>query len=57
MKSVLQAVWCFTVALGDLIIIIIAELDMFPNLVSYGCLFQGLTRALRPLKCLHTLRE
>uniref|UniRef100_A0AC34GTB2 Uncharacterized protein n=1 Tax=Panagrolaimus sp. ES5 TaxID=591445 RepID=A0AC34GTB2_9BILA len=41
MKSVLQAAWCFTVALGDLIIIIIAELSLFPNLAiemfAYAC--------------------
>uniref|UniRef100_A0A914YI80 Uncharacterized protein n=1 Tax=Panagrolaimus superbus TaxID=310955 RepID=A0A914YI80_9BILA len=40
MKAVLQAVWCFTVALGDLIIIIIAELDLFPNLVRLKIFFQ-----------------
>ncbi|VDD92261.1 unnamed protein product [Enterobius vermicularis] len=33
MKSVVQAIWLVTVAVGDIIIIIISKLDLFDNLV------------------------
>ncbi len=41
MKSVIQAVWLLTTAGGDLIDLIIAELNLFTNLVSF---ISGVTR-------------
>lgn len=42
MKSVLQACWLLTVAFGNVIVVIIAELDMFDSQASEFFLFAGL---------------
>lgn len=34
LKSVVQAIWLFTVAIGDIIIILVVENNIFTNLVS-----------------------
>lgn len=42
MKSVLQAMWCMTVAFGNLIVVIIAEAKIFENQVYEYLLYVGL---------------
>uniref|UniRef100_A0A1I7W7V7 Neur_chan_memb domain-containing protein n=1 Tax=Heterorhabditis bacteriophora TaxID=37862 RepID=A0A1I7W7V7_HETBA len=41
LKSVVQAIWLFTVAIGDLIIILIAEANLFQNLATEMFVFAG----------------